>query len=178
MRKSEKAGDRTQSNRDPRKHIWAFCNPFFHLLRMVQLKHKFFLSLILLEVWASAVDSLHSVHKLSYLDTTKIKVKIQRSFSFLFWTPSSSMEHCLWNFPSRLAKWPPPVSYVFSWCFFQHCDCFQSNICFIQINDQFFFCYPSPSSLNVWKTVVKFLGVIAVLLVIQSWEDAAASQLR
>ena len=27
-RKSQEAGDRTQSNRDPKKNMWAFCNPF------------------------------------------------------------------------------------------------------------------------------------------------------
>ena len=51
-------------------------------------------------------------------------------------------------------------------------------MCFIQIDDQlFFFNHQSPSSLNVWKMVVKFLGVTAIFLVIQSWKDAAAGQL-
>lgn len=123
--------------------------------------------------------SLYSVHQLSYLDTIKIQMKIQRSCSLLFWTALSGMEDCLWNFPSHLAIWPPPLSYlIFSWGFFQRCDCFQPNVCFIQIDDQLFFYHQSPSSLNVWKMVVKFLGVIAIFLVIQSWKDAAAGQLR
>ena len=63
--------------------------------------------------------SLYSVHQLSYLDTIKIQMKIQRSCSLLFWTALSGMEDCLWNFPSHLAIWPPPLSYlIFSWQFF------------------------------------------------------------
>ena len=53
-----------------------------------------------------------------------------------------------------------------------------NHVCFIQIDDQLFFYHQSLSSLNIWKMVVKFLGVIAIFLVIQSWKDAAAGQLR
>lgn len=33
----------------------------------------------------------------------------------------------------------------------------------------------SVCSLNIWKMVVKFLGTTLVLLIVQGWEDAAAS---
>lgn len=64
------------------------------------------------KVWA--VDTGYtSVHKLSYLDTTKAKVKIQTSFLSVLDTIVKH-EGSLWNFLSDLAKWPPPVSYILS----------------------------------------------------------------
>lgn len=139
---------------------------------MIQLKHKsFFISLILPKVWA--VDTGYtSVHKLSYLDKTKAKVKIQTSFLSVLDTIIKH-EDSLCNFLSGLAKWPPPVSYVFSTTVIV----FNQMYYFLWIIDQAFLSSISSSS-NVWKTVVKFLGIVAVLLIIQSWKDTAASQLR
>lgn len=176
VRESEKAEDRTWGNRDLRKYTRAVCNPFF----TCSVWHDWSINLFYISDFARDMGSRHSlysVHELRYLDATKIQVKMQVGFSFLFWTPWSSMESSLPNFPSYLAKWPTPVCHLFSiLMFFQHCDCFQM-LYFLQIMDQFLFNHQSLSSLNIWK-MVKFLHITVVLLIIQSWKDAAARQLR
>lgn len=106
LKQSEKAGDRIQGNTFGCFVIYfslaAYCTTEAYIL---------FMWLVLPEEWA--VDTTYiSVRKSSYLDTTKTQVEIKTSFSFLFWIPSSSMEDCFWNFPSHLAKWLPPVSYL------------------------------------------------------------------
>lgn len=166
---TEKAGDRIQGN------IFGCFVIHFHLLHIVQLKHKSFYMTNFAR--GMAVDIIYmSVHKSNYLDITKTQMEIKTSFSFLFGTLSSNMEDCFWNFPSHLAKWLSPVSYLY---FLNVVMVFnQMYILFSWSYWSVLFCHQSWSSLNVWKTVVKFLGIIVVLLTIQSWKDAAASQLR
>lgn len=123
------------------------------------------------DVWT--VDTIYiAVHKLSYFKI-KAQVKIQvfplcsRHHQPAQKTASGISLHIL---PSDL-----PQLLKFS----QHCDCFQSNyVLFSSSYSSIFFYYQSPSSLYVWKMVVKFLCITVVLLIIQSWKDAAASQLR